>query len=246
MLSFNTFPYAIAAVIATLWLLSRSTSSPKGLAKTSELLRFSGWLIPASPLYILLQRVDLIILSRYGSYRVLGLYGAAVVLSSVVSLFTSNLQVIFLPKAAESFSRAEGLHDYFFQAFAASSAIAVVAVVGAVTAPWILRTALGAGYVSAALPLRVLFLGYVVVAMTPPLTALLYAAGRTKLIFGERLLELAVALTLCLILVPRYAATGAATSISLAYLVGGLYVLVNVRRVMREPAPRTEESVVSS
>jgi O-antigen/teichoic acid export membrane protein len=117
---------------------------------------------------------------------------------------------------------------------------------GLLTAPWILRVALGAQYVAAALPLRVLFLGYVLVAMTPPLTALLYAAGRTKLIFGERLLELAVALALCLILVPRYAATGAATSISLAYLLGGVYVLVNVRRVLREPELRTVESGVGS
>jgi O-antigen/teichoic acid export membrane protein len=55
-----------------------------------------------------------------------------------------------------------------------------------------------------------------------------------------------VALALCLILVPRYAATGAATSISLAYLLGGVYVLVNVRRVLREPELRTVESGVGS
>ena len=102
MLIFNTFPYAIAAMVTALWLMHQSVGVRRGNGKVAELLRFSGWLIPAGPLYILLQRVDLLILSAHATYRVLGLYGAAVTLSSVASLFTSQLQVVFLPKAAEA------------------------------------------------------------------------------------------------------------------------------------------------
>lgn len=234
MLTFNTFPYAVAAIAAVLWLVAQSAGRPGRDGRVTELLRFSGWLIPSAPLYILLQRVDLLVLSALAAYRVLGLYGAAVTLSSVASLFTSQLQVVFLPKAAECISSPEGRRDFFIQAMATSASIVLVALAGIAFSPWLLRVAFGPQYAAAAQPLRLLLLGYAISATVIPLWSLLYAVGKTRVIFGERVLELLAATGFCLFLVPRYAASGAAAGMALASVFGAVYLVANVKRALTE------------
>ena len=125
---------------------------------------------------------------------------------------------------------------------ATSASIVLVALVGIALSPWLLRLTFGEQYAAATPPLRLLLLGYAISATVIPLWGLLYALGKTKVIFGERLLELSAATALCLFLIPRYGASGAAAGIAGASLIGGLYLVTNVRRVLRELASPSKSS----
>ncbi|MDQ3877271.1 MAG: oligosaccharide flippase family protein [Actinomycetota bacterium] len=233
MLLFNTVIYAIAAAFAAVWLFRTSRVRNSVRRHARALIHFSGWLVPASVLYILLQRIDVLLLAHYATSRVVGLYGGAVMISSVVSLLTSNLQVVFLPKAAEAARPGGNLRSYTAQAALASGGILVLVIVGIAIAPILLRAALGVDYEQATGPLRLILVSYAFIALAPPCTALLYAAGKTFLLFIERLIETVVALTASLILIPRFSATGAAAAVVIGYSVGSAFVVFRAVTLVR-------------
>jgi O-antigen/teichoic acid export membrane protein len=151
----------------------------------------------------------------------------------VISLFTSNLTVIFLPKAALAIQSREGLRRFMLQMGLALLGIAILAGVGMVWSEPLLRLALGDQYAQAAGPLRLLLVSYVLTAVSGPLATILYAEGRTDLAFGERVVELAAVLVAGFILIPAHGANGAAAAIAISYLLGAVFVAAAVGRSVR-------------
>lgn len=241
MLVFNTVVYAAVAVGVVVWLGRKRGGEMATSSALRRLLRFSGWLIPATLCYAVLQRVDFLFLARYADYETLGFYGAAVTVSSVISLFTSNLTVIFLPKAALAIQSREGLRQFLLQMGLALLGIAILAGVGMVWSEPLLRFALGNQYAQAAGPLRLLLVSYVLTAVSGPLATILYAEGRTDLAFGERVVELVAVLVAGYILIPMHGANGAAAAIATSYLLGAVFVTVAVGRSVRVAFRRTSQ-----
>jgi O-antigen/teichoic acid export membrane protein len=218
-----------AATSFYLYMKSHLASAAFPKSHFQQLLGFGSWLIPASLCYILLQRIDLLLLARFVDYTSLGLYGAAVRVVAIFSLFTGNLPVIFLPKAAEAIKSPQAIKIYLLQSSLATLGILVIIASGVLWAPKLLSI-LGPDYTGATGLLRVLLLSYVFIAISSPLSCLIYGIGRTDLIFAQRLLELGVAVVTAFILMPLLADLGAALSMATAYFMGASFVTFNAYR----------------
>jgi O-antigen/teichoic acid export membrane protein len=192
----------------------------------ATLLKFSGWLIPASVAYIFLQRVDVLLLTRYSDHYQLGLYSSAIRIIGVVSIFTGNLMVIFLPKAAAAVRSRRALNNYLVQSLIAISGILLVILLAIVFAPQMLTLTMGENYLPAAGALRLLLVSYIFIAILSPTSALLYGLDQTVLIFIERCVEIIVAVVAALLLVPAHGMIGAASALVLAYFCGCVFILV--------------------
>jgi len=241
MLAFNTVYYGIAAAVVVVVLERVSRGGDASVRKhRRELVAFSGWLVPATLLYTLLQRVDVLVLARLSDRSEVGLYGGAVTLAAVVSVFTSNLSTVFLPKAGRVVRGDDRLRSYTIEAALLIGAIAAVVLTAIATAPLLVRVVLGERYAEAAGPLRVLLLTYAFVSLQPAMSALLFAAGRTFPVFVQRAVELTVAVVAALVLVPRTGAEGAAAAMALAYVAGSVVLAVALLRHLR-PGRRSAE-----
>lgn len=225
-----TVNISIFSGVATIYLFSKSSLAVLDLIKSygKTLLRFSSWLIPAGILYILLQRIDILMLTRYSDYQALGLYGAAIRFISIVSIFTGNLVIFFLPKADKAVKSSESLKKYLLQGFVAFLGIIIIIVGVVIWAPQIITLALGSEYVASALPLRLLLAGQCFIAITSTLSCLIYGFDRTDLIFWERVLEFSVAIICALLLVKQYEMVGAALSLVIANAAGCIFVVIVV------------------
>jgi O-antigen/teichoic acid export membrane protein len=210
MLVFNTWPYALVAAAVFVYLWSQSRGGPPAGAFVRRLLRFNAWLVPANVMYIVLQRIDVLILAHLSTYAAVGRYSAAVTVSSVVSLFTSNLQTVFLPRATRALGSRQALRRFAVEAAASTAGIALLVAAAVALAPELIDRTVGPEYAGAAGPLRILLAGYAIIAASVPLQSVAYASGRTKLIFWQRALELVTATTLAFLLIPRAGLEGAA------------------------------------
>lgn len=231
-----TFTYSLLGLITTvfLYLKSKNPSWTSFISQTKSLLMFTGWLIPASILYTLLQRIDVLLLTRFSDYYQIGLYGSAIRIIAIVSIFTGNLSVIFLPKAAKAMQSIEGVKSYLLQSFIAVSGISLVIIVGIIWTPLIIRLTMGEEYVVASSALRILLIGYIFIAIASPLSCLVYGVNRTDIIFFERLLELGVAFFGGILLIPNFGVVGASLSLCLAYFVGALFIIAFNLRWIRK------------
>jgi O-antigen/teichoic acid export membrane protein len=229
--------YGVFALGIAIYFFVQSSSTSPISPKYSKLIKFSSWLILAGVCEILLQRADLLLLSRYMDYSTIGIYGAAVRVAVFFGFFTSNLSVLLLPLATEAIKRRDTIKQYLAKSYLAVLGIIVLIVAGIIGAPLLLTLTLGPDYAEATRPLRLLLIGYAFVAISSPLAFLLYGLGRGKLILGRRILELCVAVVLAVVLIPRLAGVGAALSLAAAYLVGSIFVLLSVYRCMIERQP---------
>lgn len=226
--------YAGVAVAVVLLLVHGSTPSREAVRRARRtLVRFGGWLLGAGVVYLVLQRIDILFLAHSASFYTLGLYGAALRLTTIVTLFTGQLTVVFLPMASRAIGSPATLRRFLARSGAAAAAVTAVAALGILLAPAILRISVGTAYVGATPPLRLLLLGYIFVAIAEPLSCLIYAHAEMSRILVYRSIELAVAVIAVITLVPRFSADGAALSLCFAYASGMLYVLFTTRKYLK-------------
>lgn len=240
--------YTVFGVGVGLYLHVKSGRVPVVLfnSQLKTLLGFSGWLIPAGLCYVFLQRIDLLLVARFTDYFNLGLYGAAVRLVGIFSLFTGNISVIFLPKASQAVKSPQFLKKYFAQSSLVTLGILLLIAAGILWAPQLLQITMGPEYTAAAGILRILLVGYAFVAISSPMVCLIYGFGKTQVIFVQRVLELGTALIAFFILMPRLGAPGAAFSLVVAYGFGGSFAVINssnlVSRLYRKGVQKNASS----
>lgn len=219
--------YSLLGLITTVYLFfkSKNPGYEVFIRQSRLLLVFTGWLIPASILYTLLQRIDVLLLTRFTDYYQIGLYGSAIRIIAIVSIFTGNLSVIFLPKATNALKSFNGLKNYLLQSLISVIGISMVIVIGIIWAPTIIGITVGYEYLSASSALRILLIGYIFISITSPLSCLIYGMNRTDIIFKERLLELGIAIISGILLIPKYGLYGASLSLTLAYMIGAVFII---------------------
>lgn len=237
--------FGIFGIIVCSYLYVQSRPLPAVSSLKSQwqrLLRFSSWLIPANLCYTLLERIDMLLLAGFADYFSLGLYGAAVRVVAIFSLFTGNLSVIFLPKAAEAVQSPRALKTYLAQSSLAILGILALITAGIVWAPILISVTLGPNYIGTTELLRVLLVGSAFIALSSPLSCLIYAIGRTSVIFAQRLMELGTALVMAFLLMPHFAALGAALSLVAAYFIGCSFVILNTYRLVLRRIGQTDDT----
>jgi O-antigen/teichoic acid export membrane protein len=185
---------------------------------------FLRWVLPNNALYVVFQRLDVLLLVRYVDSRQIGYYGAAIRLTMVLSLLISSVSGFVLPRVARTRASRDALHLFLREATLLSGVLAATAAAGWVLAPTLVKL-LGSSYDQAIGIVRVLLLGLVCTAFAAPLTQLLMARDQPRHLLGQGFLKLLSIAGLTILLAPRYGAIGAAWAASVTEAVALLYVV---------------------
>jgi PST family polysaccharide transporter len=188
------------------------------LAVLKRSLAFGKWIVGVSTAYFLFQRIDVLVLSRYVSYKDLGIYSAAAQVALIISLFTGSMSAVFLPKAMEAVSSRERFRRYALEAVPPSGLVVLGVVLLMVGAPYLVGAVYGEEFSAAGGVLRILLVGWVFSALYIPYSYVFYALDRPRTRFFLELTKVSFACAALAVLVPRLGGKGAALGLSLTLL----------------------------
>lgn len=217
-----------------------------GLDEPGEsLAAYGAATLALATLTFLFANVDTVSVAALLDRTRLGTYSLAFNLAYVatVSLTLVLNRVAFPAFAARRDSPAE-LRESFVRT-TRSVLLLVVPVTVALTTvvPAAIPAVFGARYAPAGDPLRVLAVYGAVTAVAAPATALLRAVGRPGTVVTVLAAQVAVAVPLCLWLVPSAGTTGAAVAVTVPAAVGSAVVVVVALRTVRVRARETVSGV---
>jgi O-antigen/teichoic acid export membrane protein len=211
------------------------------------ILRFAKWLAAANLAYLLAQRLDLFILSRYASLSDVGNYGAALRVVVLASIMTGALPALLLPRASRTAGSISEARRFTRHALGISVLVTVVTVIMWLAVPLVVHGLLGSDYSGSIQLTRILLIGTVFAAFSTPLSQLFLAEERPKKAFYFRMIKLGGVFALALLLVPYLGARGAAWAVTgselivLAYTVIALWPILRYRPAFpkedADPAP---------
>lgn len=193
--------------------------------KVKSIFHFGKWILVAGGMYVLFQRIDLLLLAHFSPPEVVGTYSVAVKGAAVFTVFMTSFATITFPKACKITSR-ENFVDYISWSTKLMVLLILLNLLMILFSKQLILILFGAIYLPSAQVLRILLLAAIPLLLTIPLSNLFYTANKPKLVAWLNLVELLTAVPLCYILIPKYSAMGAAVALLLAYSIGLLYTVV--------------------
>lgn len=178
----------------------------------------------------LLWRIDVLVLAALSTNRQVGLYSLAVTIAELVYLVTDSIAQVTLPKRLEG-SLASTVESSERVARLSTLAALGVALALAAAAPLLIPVVYGQEFAASVPALLALTPGVVALAASKPLGAVLVRCHRPMLVSAINLAGLAVNLAVNFLLIPRFAAVGAAVASTAAYGVLALLSVVLAKRL---------------
>ena len=173
------------------------------------------------------MRIDQVMLHKMTTDSVLGQYVAAVKVSELLELLPAALMFSIAPVLSVSFAQPERFRSQIDRAFrylmVLAGGLCVCMTVGAKTIIWILY---GKQFLPAAPLLAVLIWAEIAVFFSAVVVNALIASNKQGLLPLPTLLGAAINIALNLVLIPRYAATGAAWATLISYTMAWMVCLL--------------------
>jgi O-antigen/teichoic acid export membrane protein len=194
-----------------------------------KLLTFAKWLFACNLMYIIFQRLDVLILASYIKLEELGQYGAALRIVMVASLMTGSISTFLLPHASKTGRDSVLLRTFLTKAFYITVLLTGTVVVLWIAAPLVIDILFGSQYTDCLVLVRIILIGVAFSSVYTPLSQLFMAEEKPKKLFFLGVFRLCSILSLCLILVPLHGAIGAAWALTASELVAMLFTLFFLR-----------------
>jgi O-antigen/teichoic acid export membrane protein len=225
--------YTISALIMAIvsFISLYKATKPIAIEKSIiiQIFSFAQWLIAANITYIIFQRLDVLILTRYASLDNVGQYGASLRITSFASILTGNLNAPLLPRATRTRISSDLLRNYLKHAFLISCLISIVIGILWLLTPTIVKSFLGTSYIPSIPIARALLLSSIFIAIYTPLSQLFLSEDSPKKVFFMNLIKLVAVLGSGLLLIPTYGALGAAYATVFSEFVTMLYVFITIK-----------------
>lgn len=179
----------------------------------TKVLHFGKWYLVANTLFILVQRLDIFFVARYGDSATIGTYGAALRITVIATLLTGSIAPFLLPSVAKANRSAGELTAFLRRAIGLSGVlVAAVAVLWTVV-PILVDVVFGEAYEDAVPIARILLGGTAILAAYTPLSQILLSEERPRGLVYLCLVKL-VSLSLFLSLwAPAHGSRGAAYAV---------------------------------
>lgn len=179
-------------------------------------------------------RLDFVILGALTSPAVLGVYAVASKFAELVRIVSMAFTYVLYPRFAKAAPVEAALQARRILPRAG------LVVAGAIVPLWlvagiVISSFYGSDFDGAIVPARIILLGLALEGVAGVVTAFLYGVGRPGLSSIAMGAGLVATVTLDIILIPRFEATGAAVASAVAYVATALALLVFFRRVERAP-----------
>lgn len=228
---------------ALAWL--RAVLRPPALARPSgqeldagALGGFAIHMVASSAIQLLVLRVDVWLMGAMLSAKEIGLYSVATKFTLPLAMVVGAVHTALLPRAS-SIRRVEELRAMLVRAFRLTAFASLACVAYAVVAPLLAPRVFGAPYAPATLLAQVLCLRFCAALLSCPASVAGYSLGLVRVYWVISGLQLAVVLTLNLLLLPRIGALAAPIALLVQDVLGAGLVWSLVWRRMRPDAKLT-------
>ena len=201
--------------------LKRIEFSPRDRALERRILDFNKWIALYQIIGLLAARLDLFFVGGLGDATALGIYGAASRISGLISVASYSYMAVMMPELSASPSP-EMLRRKRRNSLGVIGLLVGGIALTAAFAPFIIHILFGASFAGAVPVLQIMCVGLLCTVVAYPMTASLFAAGRSAvfpIMSGASLLAFILVI---LYLMPSLGVLGAA----LGYSAGGLASLV--------------------
>lgn len=226
---------AVLFAIVALVKMSGIIRANKGETKKHfrSYLSFGLLLLLSESVNLISARLDVFFIGSYLNYKELGLYGIALRISILMSVFSAILTTVMLPRAASAREDIDSFRRYIGLAGLYAMVQVIVALLIIVTMERLIGLLFGAAYLPATEVASLLVLQALFSSCTVPFQALIQCGGRPVLMLWVNGLKMLVNILLLSLLIPIYKMNGAATAVALSTLVTLLVSMAIVRRTCR-------------
>jgi O-antigen/teichoic acid export membrane protein len=201
--------------------LKRLTFKDRDRGLERRIVEFNKWIALYQVVGLLAARLDVFFVGGFGDATSLGIYGAASKISGLISLGSYSYMVVLMPELSASLSP-EALGRKRRNSLGVIALLVLGIVMTAVFAPFLIRILFGPSFIGAAPVLQIMCLGLLCTVLAYPMTASLFAAGRSVVFPIMSAASLLAFIVVTTYLMPRLGVLGAA----LGYSAGGLATLI--------------------
>ncbi len=205
--------------------VSKHYSFDSNFAK--RLIFFSLPLMGAGLISNLLGWMGTLLLGFFSSADQIGLYSAPLRLASLISLPLTGLVFLYLPilrKRIGNISRTGMIKYYCSTTKWGFLGALCLLLYFLYDSRFIVTTIFGKEYLTSSDVLRIMAVGFSIHALMGPNGATLISLGHTGVIFSCTLFSGMVAFILCILLIPRYGAIGAALAMASARIISNIFL----------------------
>jgi O-antigen/teichoic acid export membrane protein len=197
-----------------------------------EIFSFSKWIFLTLIAAAIAGRLDYFLLARLEGPRTVGLYAAAVQLTSVLPLLVSAIGTVLLPHVSRMTSRQE-LERYMSRALRGGMGLALLVAPAALLGPPLISVLFGDRFVGAGGPFRVMVLTAMVMLVVAPINMVLLALHKPNWLTAVSYAQLALTVGLHAVFIPQFGAVGAALTGLVSTTLAGMVTVTLARRATR-------------
>lgn len=193
------------------------------------LFSFTKWLAVSYALNAAAARLDVLMLSHFRNTVEVGYYALAFQLSSIFPLLLGAIATVLIPKVS-TLQTNEQLGKYIKKSIIGSLFIIPLILIGIIAGPSLISILFGQRFIGSTPILQILLLNYTLILIINPISFVMYALNKQKILTLMNALTLVTLFVLQIYLIPRLGGIGAAlallfnTSFAMIIMV---YLLVN-------------------
>ena len=207
----------------------------KRIYRQRQLASYSAPLAVSALLGIMLLWVDTLFLGHFRSADEVGIYSIAMRLSVVGSMVMVSFNTMFAPLVSDFYNRGERdrLERLLRSVTKWIAALSLPIFLALALYPQQALSVMGSQYQAGATVLIVLCMGKMFDAISGPVSFTLIMCGRPRVVLFINILAFLSDVVLCLILIPRYGATGAALALGTTLVLFNLSSYSGVRSLLK-------------
>lgn len=225
-LIFNISEMVVAFIITSL--IIPKSYFRGGLEKRyslSEIFSYSGWMYLFSILFILFDRLDVLMLGYFRQEAEVGIYAVAFMLIRPFELIPETFNTVFLPKVSK-FTRKLEIYRYFRETFKITAVVGVLCIALILVARPLILSFYGEQYLASVKLFQILVGAYILLTIMNPFTLVGHSINKPQLFVIMVAINLVLNFTGNLIFIPPYGALGAAVVTLVSRILGGILGLI--------------------
>lgn len=186
---------------------------------------YSGWMFLFIILFMVFDRLDVLMLGYFKAASQVGIYSVAFILVKPFELIPETFNTVFLPKVSK-FRKKFEIKRYFKDTIKVTSLIGVMGIIAIFVAEPIVVTFYGEEFAPSARLFQILIGAFVLLTMINPINLVAHTINKPELFSLMAAVNLVLNFTGNLIFIPKYGALGAAVVTLVSRVLGGLIGLI--------------------
>lgn len=225
-LVFNIAEVFTAFIITSL-IIPRALFTARGGAAypVGEIFSYSRWMFAFSILFMLFDRLDVLMLGYFKQASEVGLYGVAFTMIRPFELLPETLNTIFLPKVSK-FTRKLEISKFFRDTLKITLLVGSLCAILIVVARPMMLFFYGQQYEQSIQLFQILVGAFILLTVLNPFTLLGHTINKPQLFVIMAAINLVLNFTGNIIFIPRYGAVGAAVVTLVSRVAGGILGLL--------------------